>query len=183
MKKLILVVTVTMLLVGCGESPRTIVEESTEFSNRKQDILASIADVCGREDAVVCKNNPITTHPPDLIEVTLRTREMLENLVYVTDNEQYNTIDYWHDGVSTSVELVGDCEDAAMTLLHQLITDGVSSETLGLLLTKSEDSTVFHMSVVVLIDGEEYGFLASDETPIDILIIYMDNVTEVIDLT
>ena len=151
-----------LFIIGC-ESTEDIVKDGYR-------------SLCERQpDSMSCIRHEDVGYVPSLYDMQETSYTLYKNFKYMTDEEQYDSSEYWFDGQLISNELIGDCEDISLTFISQLLIDGVKPSSIRLVASGIDGELKHYYVRVELDNGEYYNFYKIDKYT-DIMYMQYDNI-------
>lgn len=145
--------------------------------NSTEDIVnKGYISLCDRQpESMSCTKHNDDGYYANIDVVQSMNREIYSNFTYMTDEEQYNSSEYWFDGQLVSNKLIGDCEDISLTFISQLLIDGVKPSSIRLVASGIDGELKHYYVRVELDNGEYYNFYKLDKYT-DIMYMQYDNI-------
>ncbi len=140
----IIIIALILLLQGCDGTPTY----NTPFIEVKQDTayMTDYYNFCDESpDDMFCKNQPSIGD----IKPTRKYAVSVSNTMKL--NNEYIVTDEWYHNQTVHEELIGDCEDTAMTIIAHMVNEGMDKKYLYLVCRMTSETTA-HMFVAVKTD-------------------------------
>lgn len=133
--------------------------------NSTEDIVnKGYASLCDRQPgSMSCMKHEDNGYYASLYDMQVTSYTLYQNFRYMTDEEQYNSSEYWFDGEFISNKLIGDCEDISLTFASQLIMDGVKPSSIRLVASGIKGELKHYYINVELDDGTDFKFYHIEE--------------------
>jgi len=135
-------IIVALLLTGCQLENKTYNTPFIEMNATNID-MKEHKDFCIKNTGdMFCKNAPSVGD----IKPSKKYAVNIANIMKL--NNKYQVSNEWHHNTTVYEELIGDCEDTAMTIINHMVNEGIDKKYLYLVYRLTSETTA-HMFVAV----------------------------------
>ena len=143
----------TFVFIGCNTSTKTT-QDTFIDDNRTAIVFSQHIDMCNKTP-----NDMFCVTTESLWDVQPTKEYALNLAVIMYENTEYNATREWYHNDDVHQELVGDCEDIAMTIIAHMVHDGTNTKYLQLGYELTSETTAH---IFVIVDSIDYGKIHID---------------------